>query len=321
MDSQDRAQPRDWLGSGRQNASWAIGAGCTQMRRKMHKVINNFAEAARKGCQNILAWLCSDLARPLPPAPLLHRQSAGPEPRMHLGASSPCPPAAQPAPRAAASACAAPLQSPPSIRMGNPEVHPARRCAFKKLEGFPLAWIVFGGATSPLAPPAIWTASASSVSIQYFLHGRQEPPFSKGQLCTLSLQRRVACTSDPSDFSRGGQTPAFSPMSTWHFAEQPWTDSWSRGTGCAEWGWTASAACNSTEIKAMLPPAPHGTSNLVPEWGGRRGRSFRGFIREKEASAFLSFNWQLQLEKSYRCLSDLWYTLDIYLCSVAHYLT
>lgn len=68
MDSQDRAQPRDWLGSARQNASWAIGAGCTQMRRKMHKVINNFAQAARKGCQNILAWLCSDLARP-PPAP------------------------------------------------------------------------------------------------------------------------------------------------------------------------------------------------------------------------------------------------------------
>lgn len=34
----------------------------------MHKVINNFAQAARKGCQNILAWLCSDLARP-PPAP------------------------------------------------------------------------------------------------------------------------------------------------------------------------------------------------------------------------------------------------------------
>lgn len=69
------------------------------MRRKMHKVINNFAQAARKGCQNILAWLCSDLARP-PPAPLLRRQRAGPEPRMHLGDrdgdGSPQPWAAQP---------------------------------------------------------------------------------------------------------------------------------------------------------------------------------------------------------------------------------
>lgn len=63
----------------------------------MHKVINNFAQAARKGCQNILAWLCSDLARP-PPAPLLRRQRAGPEPRMHLGDGdgSPRPQAAQP---------------------------------------------------------------------------------------------------------------------------------------------------------------------------------------------------------------------------------
>ena len=152
MDSQDRAQPRDWLGSGRQNASWAIGAGCTQMRRKMHEVINNFAQAARKGCQNILPWLCSDLARPPPPAPLLHRRSTGPEPRMRLGTRSPCPPAAQPAPQAAASACAAPLRSPFSIQLDNLEVHLARGSGDKKPGGFKLAWVVFGGAISPITP-------------------------------------------------------------------------------------------------------------------------------------------------------------------------
>lgn len=175
----------------------------------MHKVINNFAQAARKGCQNILAWLCSDLARLPPLAPLLHRQSAGPEPRMHLRAGSPHPPAAQPAPQAAASARAAPLRSPPSVWMGNPEVHPARRRGDKKSGHFPLAWVVFGGATSPVAPPAIWTASASSVIIQYCLPGRQKTSFSKGQLCTLSLQMRVAHTSDPGGFSRGDQDTCF----------------------------------------------------------------------------------------------------------------
>lgn len=200
-------------------------------------MINNFAQAARKGCQNILAWLCSDLARPLPPAPLLHRRSAGPEPRIHLRAGSPRPHAAQPAPRAAASARAAPFRSPPSVRMGNPDVHPARRRGDKKkLGGFPSAWVVFGGATSPVAPPAIWTASASGISAQFSLHRLREPSFSRGQLCTLSLQRRVARASDASNFGRGGQTPTFSPTSTCQFAEQPQRDGWSRGTGCAERG-------------------------------------------------------------------------------------
>lgn len=56
-----------------------------------------------------------------------------------------------------------------------------------------------------------------------------------------------------------------------------------------------SAIHGSMEIKAVLPPAPCGATNLVPKYSG----SYRGFIREKEISAFLSFSWQLQLEKSY----------------------
>lgn len=71
--------------------------------------------------------------------------------------------------------------------------------------------------------------------------------------------------------------------------------------GHAEWGWTASATRDGMEIKATLPPVPRGATSLVPKWSGETGGPFRGFIREKEVSAFLSFGWQLQLEKSYCC--------------------
>lgn len=41
----------------------------------------------------------------------------------------------------------------------------------------PLAWVVFGGATSPKASLAIWMAFASNIILQCCLHGQQKPSF------------------------------------------------------------------------------------------------------------------------------------------------
>lgn len=184
--------------------------------------------------------------------------------------------------------------------MGNLEVQPARRRGDKKSGGFPLAWVVFGGATSPVAPPAIWTASASSISVQHCLHGRQKTSFYKGQLCTLSLQRQVAHTSDPGGFSRGDQTPAFSPRSTQQMQ--------------SSLGWTAGVAArgvqNGDEVpvprtaarksKRRFPWRPMG----LPTWclSGVEGEvDLLEDLSGKKQHLHFYFSWQLQLEKSYCC--------------------
>lgn len=147
----------------------------------------------------------------------------------------------------------------------------------------------------------IWMASASSIILQCCLHGQQKPSFSRGQLHTLSSQTQVVHTGDTGALIRGDHTPAFPPMSAWQFAEQPQMKGWSHSRGCAAQGWTASATHGSTQIKATLSVVLCGATSFMPHWSGRRDGYFRGFIRQKEGSAFLSFNWQLQLEESYCC--------------------